>query len=95
MASARFSTKGQIVIPKELRDMFALTAGSEVELFVEADGIKLRAKAPDGIRRTTLSEVSGMLAGRYTGPPLLDDEIQKRLTDAARAKWQAEMGKDL
>ena len=33
---------GRVVVPKLLRDHFALEAGSEMEITVEADGIRLR-----------------------------------------------------
>jgi AbrB family looped-hinge helix DNA binding protein len=33
---------GRVVVPKPLRDHFALEAGTEMEITVEADGIRLR-----------------------------------------------------
>lgn len=92
MTIAKFSTKGQLVVPKELRDAYAFTPGSEVEFVQEPDGLKLRLRKPAGVRRTTLAEVSGMLAGRYKGPPLSDDDIKRRLEAAVREKWRNEMG---
>lgn len=92
MTMGRFSTKGQIVVPKELRDEYAFAPGCEVEFVREKDGVKIKARKPPGIRRTTLSEVSGMLAGRYKGPALSDEEIKRRLTEGLKAKWRKEMG---
>jgi AbrB family looped-hinge helix DNA binding protein len=92
MAKGRFSTKGQIVIPKELRDEYAFAPGSEVEFVREKDGLKIRPGQPPSIRRTTLADVSGMLARHYNGPTLSDEEINRRLAEGIRAKWRKEMG---
>jgi bifunctional DNA-binding transcriptional regulator/antitoxin component of YhaV-PrlF toxin-antitoxin module len=93
MTIARFSTKGQLVVPKELRDAYAFTPGSEVEFVPEPDGLKLRLRKPAGVRRTTLAEVSGMLAKHYKGPPLSDDDIKHRLEEAMQREWLGKQDK--
>jgi AbrB family looped-hinge helix DNA binding protein len=93
MTVARFSTKGQIVVPKELRDEYAFTPGSEVEFVREKDGLKMRPRKPPGIARTTVAEVSGMLAGRYNGPSLSEEDIKRRLEAAIRREWLGEQDK--
>ena len=87
MTFAKFSTKGQLVVPKELRDMYGFAPGSEVEFVEEPDGLKIRIKKPSGTRRTTAAEVSGMLAAHYHGPALSDEEINRRLEEAMRQEW--------
>ena len=87
MTYAKFSTKGQLVVPKELRDLYGFVPGSEVEFVEEPDGLKIRIKKTSGTRRTTAAEVSGMLAAHYHGPVLSDEEINRRLEDAMRHEW--------
>lgn len=87
MALAKFSTKGQLVVPKELRDMYGFVPGREVEFVEEPDGLKIKVKKPSGTRRSTAAEVSGMLAAHYHGPVLSDEEINRRLEEAMRHEW--------
>ena len=39
---ALVTTKGQVTIPKELRDKFGIEPGSEVDFVAGTDGIRLR-----------------------------------------------------
>lgn len=48
---------GRVVVPKPLRDHFALEAGSEMEITVEADGIRLRPVTSGPV----LAEKDGLL----------------------------------
>ena len=43
MHTSRLTVKGQITIPKELREAFGWKPGDEVVLIREADGVKLVA----------------------------------------------------
>lgn len=47
----------RLVVPKPLRDRFSLKPGDELEVTVEADGIRLRPVVP----RSPLAEESGIL----------------------------------
>ena len=48
-ARGRISSKGQVVIPKSVRDAYGLTAGSEVDFETSGDVIVLRPRrAEDG-----------------------------------------------
>lgn len=55
----RVSEKGQVAIPKELRDAFGIGAGTEVEFDVQGDRLVVR-KVNDGRGR----RVAGRLRGR-------------------------------
>lgn len=49
---ARVTSKGQITIPKDVRDRLGLEAGVEVELVVEGTSARLRKiVAPDALDR--------------------------------------------
>ena len=65
------STKGQVVIPKELRKRLGWTSGAEL-IFVEtSDGVLLKSKRQKGPH--TLVDLIGFL--RYDGPPISTEEL--------------------
>ncbi len=73
---SRISTKGQLTIPKEFREILNIHAGDEVILLLQDDGILIKTK---------VSHI-GMLRG------LLRDEINiekaKSFIDSERKKWR-------
>lgn len=62
MTTLVVSSKGQIVLPAELRRRLGLGAGARLELAEEADGIKLR-----GLRSVATANVADM-AGLVQAP---------------------------
>jgi AbrB family looped-hinge helix DNA binding protein len=61
-AKTRISTKGQVILPKAIRDSRKWTAGTELTVEETSDGVLLRATplfAP-----TRFEEVAGMLRGK-------------------------------
>ena len=52
----RMGTKGQVVIPKELRDALSLHPGDEVDFVLQGDAVRVE---PARLRRAR----SGLLAG--------------------------------
>ncbi len=44
MNDSKISEKGQVTIPKALRDAFGIRTGDRLEFFAEEDGIKLRRR---------------------------------------------------
>ena len=65
MERTRLSTKGQIILPKGIRDSRAWTAGTEFTVEDTADGVLLRPVTQ--FKETDLSEVAGCL--RFKGRP--------------------------
>jgi AbrB family looped-hinge helix DNA binding protein len=66
------TTKGQVTIPKELRERFGIEPGSLVDFIAGTDGIRIR-KVIDRTRRSVvLGCLKKQLAGRSVGE-LLDD----------------------
>lgn len=55
----------RLVVPKPLRDRFALKPGDELEVTIEADGIRLRPAFP----ASPLAEVNGILVCSSELPP--------------------------
>lgn len=57
MPTTRLSSKGQVVIPKHVREAHGWTAGQEFEIVETDTGIVLRPRSP--FSQTTLDEVVG------------------------------------
>ena len=65
----RVGERGQVTIPKEIRDRFGLGANSEVEFHVENGSIVLK-KAP---KTAEPGEVEGAVCGELPGTRDFDD----------------------
>jgi AbrB family looped-hinge helix DNA binding protein len=61
------SSKGQVVLPVELRDRLGLSAGAKLEVLAEADGLHL--KIVRSVPRTDLDRLAGMVRARSKGRP--------------------------
>lgn len=61
------SSKGQVVLPVELRRRLGLSAGAKLEVEEDADGLKLRVLRP--VRETDLSSLAGMVKAPARGVP--------------------------
>ena len=66
METTRLSSKGQVIIPKHVRDSHGWKEGTEFVVESTQDGVFLRPKRV--FKRTTIDEVAGCLAGSYKGP---------------------------
>lgn len=81
--TTRLSSKGQIIIPKHVRDARQWQPGQEFVVEETDDGILLKPK--QSFPRTTLDEVAGSL--RYDGPPKsleeMDEAIAKGIAERA------------
>jgi AbrB family looped-hinge helix DNA binding protein len=70
METTKLSSKGQVVLPKSVRDAHGWGPGTEFVIESTPDGVRLRAKVP--FARTQLDHVFGSV--RYAGPvKSLDD----------------------
>jgi AbrB family looped-hinge helix DNA binding protein len=76
MDTARISSKGQIVIPKAIRDAHRIRTGDRFTVY--SVGNELRLKPVEASIPTSLKEVAGMLhqAGRKK---VSDAEIERRI----------------
>ena len=83
MARTRLSSKGQIVLPKEIRDRLGWPVGTELDVESEGDAVVLRL-APKR-RRTSLDDVIGCIP--YDGPPVSLAEMDESVEQAAREMW--------
>ena len=83
MAKTTLSSKGQIIIPKALREAYNWQAGLEFVVIDTGDGILLKP-APT-FDATTLEQVAGCLA--YQGPPKSLDEMDSAVQQAVLEAW--------
>lgn len=63
MTTTKLSSKGQVVIPKHLRQSYQWEAGQDLFVIDTGNGILLKAKNP--FPETTLDQVAACL--KYTG----------------------------
>ena len=71
IATITLSSKGQIVIPKEIRDQLHWHAGMQITLLSSASGVTLKAVSKKTGHR--LEDLIGML--KHEGPPLSTEAL--------------------
>jgi len=74
---SKISSKGQIVIPKKIREKLKLKEGDEVIIFVVEDGILIKKK-----RKASLRELRGSLADK------IDFEEALKTLKMLREEWE-------
>lgn len=84
MQTTRLSSKGQIIIPKDVREEMGWRKGDELVVERRDDGVLLRRKKP--FKTTTLDEVIGC-AG-YTGPPKTIEDMAAGIDAAMKERWE-------
>jgi AbrB family looped-hinge helix DNA binding protein len=80
MMTTRLSTKGQLIIPKEIRDRHGWTPGIELALEDHGDHVVLREA--DSLPKTTLADILGCM--KYQGPPRTLEEMEDAIAQGAR-----------
>jgi AbrB family looped-hinge helix DNA binding protein len=86
-AQTRLSAKGQVVIPKPLRDHLRWAEGDELEVIETGDGILLRRKA-DKRRSITIKEFMAEMP-THDGPPASLKEMNGAIERAREDRWAA------
>jgi antitoxin PrlF len=67
MTTMTLSSKGQIVLPANIRKRLGLMAGSQLEIIEEQDGLRLVPSHP--IKPATVQSCAGMITAPKTGKP--------------------------
>ncbi len=88
MPATRLSSKGQVVLPKPVRDALHWPEGTDLEILQGEDSVTLRRKIPP--RRLPTSEEVDRVAGclKYNEPPKTLEDIDRELTESFRREWQ-------
>ena len=78
MARGTMTTKGQITIPKQVRDELGLRPGTEVEFSRAADGeFRLRVAGPGHVLADLMNSIN------YDGPPISIEGMEQAIADSA------------
>jgi AbrB family looped-hinge helix DNA binding protein len=84
-ARTTLSQKGQVVIPKDVRDALGLVSGQSFDVVRMGDGILLRPVAQKSGR--SFAEITAeirRIAGVHQGPPVSIDEMNETID----ARWR-------
>lgn len=81
---SRISSKGQVVIPKDIRDRLRLEPGTPLEIIETADSVTFRRASP--VRKLTFEEATARIRERikYTGPRYSDQEQREAIDEMFR-----------
>lgn len=77
MTLTKLSTKGQVVLPKDVRESLGLSSGAELEVEVRDGLVILRP-----IRRTSVDDLLGMLP--WSGEPKSLEDMEDAIAQGAR-----------
>jgi len=80
MATVSVSTKGQVVLPLEIRRKLGIEPGTRLEVELAGDTVLLRAVKTG--KASSVEEGFGML--KYVGPPVAVEEFDARIAEAFR-----------
>ena len=81
-ATTTVSTKGQVILPKAIRERRKWDAGTRLVVEETADGVLL--KPAPLFKPTRPEDVAGMLA--YSGPPKTIEEMDAAITEEVKAR---------
>ena len=81
MPTTKLSSKGQVVIPKEIRSRHHWESGQQLQDVVTDDGVLLTPASP--FPETSLEEVVSCLS--YTGKPKTLEEMEEAIKNGARS----------
>jgi AbrB family looped-hinge helix DNA binding protein len=84
MSSVSVSSKGQVVIPKDLRERLGIRAGTRLEVSEVAGEVRMRLARRPG-KTATLEEGVGL--ARYMGPPKTIEEMNAGVRRHFRRTW--------
>jgi len=85
MTTTRLSSKGQLIIPKEVRDRHGWREGTELEVEDRGGVVVLRRKKP--WPPTRIEDVRG--SARYAGPPVSVEDMEAGVDQLMREMWDA------
>jgi len=83
-ASTKISSKGQVVIPKDVRDRYRFVTGEALDVVDRPDGVLLRKRAPRP--DASFDEITARIRARvrYEGPPVSIEDMSETIS----AMWR-------
>ena len=78
---ATVSERGQVVIPKNIREQLGLKKGSVLEVTVEDDKVVMKPVA-NTVRARHWEDLKGLLKGKYTTKQFLEERQKDRELEA-------------
>ena len=85
MPEAKLTSKGQVTVPKEVREALHLDAGDRVQFFIREDGVvELRPQTVD------LEDLYGIL--EYKGEPVTVEAMNEAIGKAVVASFEKSVG---
>ena len=89
-ARTTMSSKGQIVVPKSVRDAHGWEAGTEFEFVESGKGVFIQPVEMSDPRFPSIS-VDEFLAmvPKVSGPPITDEEIERIVLEEAARRFDA------
>mgnify|MGYP002151882295 CR=1 FL=1 len=83
MTTTRLSSKGQVIIPKSVREARHWTVGTELVVVDQEDGVLLKSARRS---RTRADDVIGCL--KYKGRPVSDAALKGAIDTMFRTTWK-------
>ena len=79
------SAKGQVVIPKSVRERLRWDQGADLEVIETAEGVLLRSRRPER-ERLTIEEFRRRMP-KYEGPPASLEDMNQAIDRAMAERW--------
>lgn len=84
METSKLSSKGQIVVPKAIRDALGWRPGLDLAIEKRDDCVVIRRRRR--VPRRTVEEVAGSL--KYDGPPVTLEDMDRAIEAELRERWR-------
>ena len=91
LVTTTLSTKGQVILPKAVRDARKWPPGTRLTVEETPEGVLLRAVRERSLPPMTIDEVLAMV--KYDGPPMTVEEMEEAIGEAVAEDW-AEFERD-
>ncbi len=89
VASTRVSSKGQVIIPKAIREARGWDAGVELTVVEDGDRVVLARVEPE--KKYKIADIVGIL--QHNGPPVSIEEMNMAIDAEMAARWARKSGK--
>lgn len=84
MPTARMTSKGQITIPKEVRDKLHLQAGDAISFILDDETGSLQLYP----KNKSVMDICGCLSKYRKGKPVTVEEMNESIAEAVRKRWK-------